>query len=635
MGELRPDVLYRLRFLSDLTLGPGGHPLFVLTEVHRPEKDGEGPPGYRRRLAIWEEGLRFLTQEEAYSPRYDGERYVYFLRRVQNIPQLFRLDLKGGEAEQLTHLKAGVEAYWPSPDGKRVAFLSRGDQEAPKRGAPRVYEALPFKFDGVGLLPEPARQVWLWSEEDRTPRRLTQRPQDVQELAWAPTGRFLVFTAPGDARERARWRARLYRLDLGEARVAEIGGGRGPIMSPLVTPDEEAVLFVGHGWERKGATQPALYRQPLSGGPARALTEALDLWIGNTVNSDARYGAYPNRLVLSPQGDAVYFTATVQGASRLICLDLTSAEARVLTPEGVNIAAFALGADRVYTLCERQVHPPVLAVGDEVLFDPNREVLGALPPPEPFRWVSPEGHTVEGWVLLPEGSGPHPLVLYIHGGPHTAYGHAFMLEFYLLRARGIAVAYANPRGSTGYGQEYADLAGRWGEVDEADLMGFLEAVLARFPVDPARVGVAGGSYGGYMTNWITARPPERFKAAVTQRSICNWTSFWGASDIGPRFTELQLEASPWEAPEVLWSKSPLRLAHQVQAPTLVVHAEEDHRCPVDQGETWFTALWERGVPVRFLRVPEEGHELSRAGRPDRRVKRLEEILAWFERYLKE
>ena len=204
-----------------------------------------------------------------------------------------------------------------------------------------------------------------------------------------------------------------------------------------------------------------------------------------------------------------------------------------------------------------------------------------------------------------------------------------MLELQLFRRAGYAVAFSNPRGSTGYGQDFALLEGEWGERDERDLMGFLDHVLAHFPLDPKRVGVAGGSYGGYMTNWLTARYPERFKAAVTDRSICNWLSFFGASDIGPRFTYLELKAKPWERPEVLWEKSPLRLVHRVRTPTLVVHSEEDRRCPIDQGETWYTALFHLGVKTAFFRVPEEGHELSRSGRPDRRLARLRAYLDWW------
>ncbi len=236
-------------------------------------------------------------------------------------------------------------------------------------------------------------------------------------------------------------------------------------------------------------------------------------------------------------------------------------------------------------------------------------------------------------MLLPEGKGPHPVILYIHGGPHTAFGNALMLQLQFFRAAGFALAYCNPRGSTGYGQDYMELGKRWGDIDEDDLLGFLDHVLAQFSLDAGRVAVAGGSYGGFMTNWLTANHPERFKAAVTDRSICNWTSFYGASDIGPRFTYLQLGARPWENPEVLWQKSPLSLAHMVQTPTLVVHSEQDHRCPIDQGETWYTVLLQKGVPTRFFRCPEEGHELSRAGRPDRRIARLSAYLDWFKTYL--
>jgi len=599
-GGMELEILYKLRLLSDLTPGPGGLPLFLLTDI----VEGD-PPRYRTRLALYDGALRFLTQEEARKPRYQAP-YVYFLRKVGEGQELFRLDLRGGEAERLTET-AGVLDYALGPRGE-VAFLAL--KEAPKPGSPRIFEGWPFKFDGKGLLPE--GQVALYLLKDGEKRLLLSRYPAPKEMVFAPEGLYLVM--PEDMRAQAEVRDSLFLLR--DEGLEKVYGGEGPIFALEWSP--EGLFFLGHAFERGGGTEARLYH--LQEGKARVLFEGS---LQNSLNSDLRFGAHTQ----GPKwgGDGVYLVRTEEGVARLYRVGLEG-EAEAL-PAGGSVLAFAKGEKGLFLLTEDFTRPARLE-GPLGVLDPN-EALLPLAEPLYTEWTSPEGHKVPGWVLLPEGEGPHPVILYIHGGPHTAFGRAPMLEFAFFQKAGYAVAYSNPRGSTGYGQDYALLEGAWGERDEEDLLGFLDHVLARFPLDPERVGVAGGSYGGYMTNWLTARHPQRFRAAVTDRSICNWFSFFGASDIGPRFTFLELFAKPWEAPEVLWEKSPLRLVHRVRTPTLVVHSEQDHRCPIDQGETWYTALLHLGVKTRFFRVPEEGHELSRSGRPDRRVARLRAYLDWW------
>ncbi|WP_243094947.1 S9 family peptidase [Thermus thalpophilus] len=597
---MEPETLLQLRFLSDLTEGPEGLPLFLLTEIVAGD-----PPRYRSRLALFDGEARFLTQEDAAKPRY-AHPYVYFLRKVGEGKELFRLDLRGGEAERLTETP-GVLDYALGPSGE-VAFLAL--KEAPKPGSPRVYETWPFKFDGRGLLPE--GNVALYLLKDGEKRLLLDRYPSPKEMVFAPEGLYLVM--PEDAQAQAAWRDTLFLL--GEGGLRKVYGGVGPIFGLEWSP--EGLFFLGHAFERGGGTEARLYH--LREGEARVLFMGSLL---NSINSDLRFGAH----FQGPRwaGDGVYLVRTEEGVGRLYRVDLEG-RAEALPASG-SVLAFARTPRGLFLLTEDLTRPARLE-GPLGAYDPNP---GLPPLAEPLytAWESPEGHRVPGWVLLPEGEGPHPVILYIHGGPHTAFGAAPMLELQLFRAHGYAVAFCNPRGSTGYGQDYALLEGAWGERDERDLLGFLDHVLARFPLDPSRVGVAGGSYGGYMVNWLTARHPERFKAAVTDRSIANWLSFFGSSDIGPRFTHLELFAKPWERPEVLWEKSPLRLVHRVKTPTLVVHAEADHRCPIDQGETWYTALFHLGVKARFFRVPEEGHELSRSGRPDRRLARLRAYLDWW------
>ena len=600
---MRPELLYRFRFLSGLAEGPSG-PLFLETRI-----EGRNPPRYRTRLAALEQGrVRYLTRGEAKNPVWKGD-FLYFLRKEGEVFQVFRLPLRGGEPEPVTGAKNGVLGF--AVDG-RGRVLSWSPKERPKPGLPRVYEAWPPKADGRGLLNESPVEVYLGA------RRLFSRFPPVEEAVFGEDGA-LYFLAAEDARARARWRVALWRYEGGELKELYAPGG---LLYGLVAGPRGLALV--HQPVEEGGRFAELVYLPYGGAP-RVLFRG---HLGNSVNSDVRYGAYRQGPAFGEDG-ALYFLATEAGRGVLYRLEEGGAPERL--PAEKSVVAFAHEGRAL--LVEDFDHGPRLVWEGREVFDPNARLKLSFRRPEAFSYRAPEGHEVPGWALLPEGEGPHPAILYIHGGPHTAFGEALMFELQLFAANGYAVVFGNPRGSTGYGEDYARLKGRWGEIDEADLLGLLDEALRRFPLDPSRIGVAGGSYGGYMTNWLTGRHPERFKAAVTDRSIANWLSFFGASDIGPPFVRMQLFADPWKDPGVLWEKSPLKYAHRVQASTLVVHAEEDHRCPIDQGETWFAALFDRGVKTRFFRVPEEGHDLSRSGRPDRRVARLNAYLAWWKEHL--
>ncbi|MDX2003649.1 MAG: S9 family peptidase [Meiothermus sp.] len=616
---MKPELIYELEFLAELTEGPQGRPLFVYTDIERPEKEA---PKYRSRLATWDGELKFLTQGEARNPAYKGD-WIYFVRKADKTPQLFRMSVHGGEPEQLTTFKAGVQGYKLSPDGSKIALLSQGEYETPKPDAPKVFTDWPHKYDGRGYLQGPKANLYVW--EGGAARLLFTPDQPVDEFCWGLQGDGLYVVMSGSARERWDWVQRLYWLGL-DSQLSELTGGVGPISGLEPTPDG-GLVYLAHAWEHGGGTEARLYVRGF-GGEIRELAHGS---FGNSVNSDVRIGTGQQGPRLGPDG-RVYLVATHKGTARMMAVGLDG-HTQLFSPPEFSILGFAFCGGEVYTLAEDYTHGARLTRRGEVLLDPNSEPLGRLPAPQPLHYPAPQGHEVPGLLLLPDGPGPHPTILYVHGGPHTAFGNALMLQLQFFRSAGFAVLYGNPRGSTGYGQEFVKLDSRWGEIDVEDLLGLLDHALAHFPLDASRVAVAGGSYGGYMTNWLTATHPERFKAAVTDRSISNWFSFFGASDIGPRFTRLELGAQPWERPEVLWEKSPLSKVHQVQTPTLVVHSENDHRCPIDQGETWYTMLLHKGVPTKFFRCPEEGHELSRSGRPDRRVERLEAYLEWFQTYL--
>ena len=228
----------------------------------------------------------------------------------------------------------------------------------------------------------------------------------------------------------------------------------------------------------------------------------------------------------------------------------------------------------------------------------------------------------------------YPGILNIHGGPKTVYGAVYFHEMQYWTNEGYAVFFCNPRGSDGRGNAFSDIRGKFGDIDYKDIMKFTDLVLAKYPfIDENKLGVTGGSYGGFMTNWIIGQT-DRFKAAASQRSISNWISKFNTTDIGYYFVEDQQAATPWNDMQKLWDQSPLKFADKVKTPTLFIHSEEDYRCWMAEGLQMYTALKYHGVESRFCLFRGENHELSRSGKPKHRIRRLKEITEWFDRYLK-
>ncbi|HBY66034.1 MAG TPA: S9 family peptidase, partial [Acholeplasmataceae bacterium] len=244
-------------------------------------------------------------------------------------------------------------------------------------------------------------------------------------------------------------------------------------------------------------------------------------------------------------------------------------------------------------------------------------------------------HIVKGWVLLPkdyDSTKKYPAIMDIHGGPKTVYGKVFYHEMQYWANEGYIVFFANPRGSDGKGNEFADIRGKYGTIDYDDLMGFADQVMKKYPaIDQSRVFVTGGSYGGFMTNWIVGHT-NRFKAAATQRSISNWLSFHGTSDIGFYFSKDQTSGHPNLDTDLLWNQSPMKYAMSIETPLLFIHSDQDYRCPIEQAMQLFTIIKEKGVPTKLVWFKGETHELSRSGKPQARIKRLTEITSWFDQY---
>ena len=362
-----------------------------------------------------------------------------------------------------------------------------------------------------------------------------------------------------------------------------------------------------------------------------------DTWMINTVGSDCRYGGGKSFRV---KGNKLYFLTTVMHDAFLNTLDINGEE-RVLTKANGSVDTYAIAGDDIYFIGLRglRLQELYLLKDEEEIqltkFNENIIESKKLSIPEKFNIVN-DRIEIEGWVLKPtdyEEGKEYPAILDIHGGPKTVYGDVFYHEMQVWANMGYFVFFCNPRGGDGRGHEFADIRGKYGTIDYDDLMKFTDEVLKAYPIDRSRVGVTGGSYGGFMTNWIIGHT-DRFACAASQRSIANWFSKFGTTDIGYYFNVDQNASSPWENPEKLWWHSPMKYADKVKTPTLFIHSEEDYRCWLTEGIQMFTSLKYHGVPARLCMFRGENHELSRSGKPRHRVKRLEEMTNWFELYLK-
>lgn len=362
-----------------------------------------------------------------------------------------------------------------------------------------------------------------------------------------------------------------------------------------------------------------------------------DTWLSCTVGSDCRLGGGKSFKTID---NKLFFLSTIADSVYLNSID-TKGKHQVLCSEDGSIDFFDIANNKIYYVGMRNYglqeiyilensSSKKISSFNEKIFE-NYEISR----PEIFDFTT-NGDITKGFVIYPvnyDKNKKYPAILDIHGGPKTAYGNIFYHEMQVWANMGYFVIFTNPHGSDGYGNIFADIRGKYGTVDYEDLMNFVDYVVEKYPIDKNRLGVTGGSYGGYMTNWIIGHT-DRFKCAVSQRSISNWISKFGTTDIGYYFNADQNQATPWINHDKLWWHSPVKYADKAKTPTLFIHSEEDYRCWLAEGLQMFTALKYHGVDARLCMFRGENHELSRSGKPKHRIKRLEEITNWFEKYLK-
>jgi dipeptidyl aminopeptidase/acylaminoacyl peptidase len=530
----------------------------------------------------------------------------------------------GGEAEVVTAFDLGVESLEWSPDGTRIAVVAVtwaegwGGLDDDERGRrPRRITSVPYRFDGKGWTHDRCRHLWLVDPSGGSdPVCLTPGDFDVSGFAWAPDGQGLAVISDRDPRQGLVAGTDVWELTLEGTMLPAVA--RGDWVGVSYRPD--GVLHLVGNADAGYPNLSIVYRRE-SDGSLTDLTGSLDRGV-TALGTPVR-----------PVWDDTTCLVTLEdsGSVGVIAVDEAGAVQHVV--EGLRVVTGFDISDGVLAFTAGAVSDPggLFVDGDRI--GPPPIDLG-LVEADHFR-VESGGVEVDVWVYLPDGDGSVPVLLNIHGGPASQYGFGFFDEFQVYQGAGYGVVACNPRGSSGRGRDFVEAVtgDGWGVVDVADVMAALDGALARHPrLDAARLGIMGGSYGGFLTAWITSRD-ERFRSAVVERALISWTSFAGTSDIGGVFPSDYTGAGYPDGWQVWWEKSPLATAHQVRTPTLVLHAEADHRCPVEQAEQYFHALLRNGTPAELLRFPGEGHEMSRTGTPRHRLERFEAVLDWHGRHL--
>jgi len=404
--------------------------------------------------------------------------------------------------------------------------------------------------------------------------------------------------------------------------------------------ENNKIIFTASAMKDYGINEnEKFYTMDLDLKETSCITPGLDAAITNSVGSDCRFGGSDLKQI---DNNYLYFVTTEGESSFLNRIDESGSIEKLVADEGSVDGISISNGHMLYVAMRKSTLQELYSKEDDIeqqATDFNGWIYEELKvgQPEKITVETEPGVLIDGWLLKPadfDENKKYPAILDIHGGPKTVYGTVFVHEMQYWANEGYAVFFCNPRGSDGKGNEFADIRGKYGTIDYDDIMKFTDEVLRRYSfIDSERIGVTGGSYGGFMTNWIIGHT-DRFKAAASQRSISNWISMYSTTDIGYFFAEDQVSATPWSNQEKLWDNSPLKYADKVKTPTLFLHSEEDYRCWLVEGIQMFTALKYHGVEARMCMFRGENHELSRSGKPKHRVRRLKEITQWFDKYLK-
>lgn len=656
MNKITIDFFQRVQFLSALALSSAGQPAWVRTQIEddayvsqlfvldhdQPCKLTSG----NESLFVWDDEKTLLfVSDRGEKPRPEAELTTFYRIRTDGGEALkaFTLPLK---VRQIVPVRKGLYIlsaqidltaadYWKMNEAEREAVHRRRKAEADVQ----IVSEQPYYQDGSGYTNGLRSRLFLYDEAQDELKPLCEPQFHVSRVIVSPDhGRLLISGAPFvKVRESKEG---LYRLDLNKPNCQCLLEPGQFAVTEFQWLSDTQILVAMSDQKRWGAVEnPFFYILDAQTGERKLLAENEES-LGSAVSSDCQYGSGRQTQM---HAEGFLMVHTHGHTDEVRCLKTDGTWRTIVEIDG-TIQALAAADEKLWLIAMLGQKLPELLYFDMKtnLLHPatalNEAVLADfyVAKPEPLS-IPAGGFQTDGWVLKPKNYDPnrkYPAILNIHGGPKAAYGEVFFHEMQYWASEGYFVMFCNPRGSNGKGNAFAELRGLYGTIDYDDLMNFTDAVLKTYPaIDPNRLGVTGGSYGGFMTNWMIGHT-DRFAAAASQRSIANWVSLICYADIGFTFDNDQMAADPWSGMQKVWDQSPLQFADRAKTPTLFIHSFEDYRCLLQEGMQMYNALVHHGVEARMCLFKGESHGLSRIGRPSHRQRRIQEITDWMNRYLK-
>ncbi len=656
--KITAEDLLKMKFVRAVALSPDESQIMFTAEAA--SKDKKDYHSHIYMVNADGTNLRQYTSGDVkdsnpvFSP--DGKWIVFTSKRGEQ-KGIYRMPTSGGEARLLAGDDGSYSDISVSLDSKKILCVFTKADKVPKDKHGKKEEPvfrhitrLFYKLDNSGFLPEDRGHVYIYDMETGKGNKITKGRNGERCPIWLGNGRYIAYIANVQRDPDVEsMKDDIFVVAANGGIPRKLKKPEGPVAAISGSPDGKELAFIGHD-EPQGAwgvVNDHVWKVPVKGGKAVDLIPKLDRMTMDLTISDTAEGHEVQAPIWSANGKEIYFQISENGATRLYKVKSSGGKLTGVIGGKLHVAAFSLAGQKrhIASIASTWTTPAEVFIsdtsGDSKPRRPTRlndELFKDLHIQKPEELIvrGHDNYPVHAWIIKPPNFSPkskYPSILEIHGGPTVQYGYTFFHEMQYLASKGYVVYYGNPRGGQGYGRKHAEIIiNAWGTADYEDCMSLAHHMASQKYIDKNRMGVTGGSYGGYMTNWIVTHT-DFFKAAVTQRSVTNFVSFYGSSDFGFDI-DREIKGSPWKNLDTWWEMSPIKHVARIKTPLLIIHSEQDLRCPIEQAEQLFISLKKLKRKVEMVRFPGEPHGLSRCGRPDRRIARLEWILKWFDRYLK-
>lgn len=596
--------------------------------------------------------------EIVWSP--DGKQIAFTSTRDKK-SGIYIMSVEGGAERKLIEKEGSFSELKWTPDGSEIIYMFRYNdshfiEDEKEKHKPPLYRhetRLWYRLDGLGFLPKDRFHIWKVAVADGKDVQLTKGKYDELWPTVSPDGKTIAFASNRTKNpDLYSLQDELFTMSIKGGKQTRVPTPAGPVYMPSFSPDGKKIAYLGHtepedAW---GVENFHIWTVGIKGKPAaKDLVPKFDRSATDSTIGDLGEGFGIPGPVWSTDSRRLYFVASDNGSTHVFYVPARGGLPTRVTHKNCHVKSFSMNGKKkvIAAVLSDLKHPTTLNIfaptfkGDkksQMLVDPNADLFSKIKMPgiRSLWFKAHDGFKLQGWLVTPpdmKKNRKYPAILEIHGGPRAQYGFTFYHEMLFLASKGYIVFYTNPRGGSGRGETFAgSIVADWGSIDYEDCMAATDYLENLKNVNPKKMGVTGGSYGGYMTNWIVGHT-NRFKAAVTQRSVVELKSFVGSSDMGYDLYR-EFDGFPWQNAEVYEKCSPLTYAKNIKTPLLIIHSEQDLRCGIEQAERLFATLKLMNKKVELVRFPEEPHGLSRHGRPDRRLARLDWILKWFKRYMK-